>query len=95
MSVLTHLNAASPLVIMQCKDRPDRRLIISKSQIDPLLVIVGILRWMYYDIRDIKGMVNSLTIPQLERQGADMQSKVDELEALNHTMRDRDKLMML
>jgi hypothetical protein len=33
-----------------------------------------------------------LNIPQLERQGADLQSKVDELEALNQTMRDRDKL---
>ena len=33
-----------------------------------------------------------LNIPQLERQGADIQSKVDELEALNQSMRDRDKL---
>ena len=33
-----------------------------------------------------------LNIPQLKRQGADMQSKVEELEALNQSMRDRDKL---
>jgi hypothetical protein len=33
-----------------------------------------------------------LNIPQLERQGADIQSKLEELEALNQTMRDRDKL---
>jgi TolA-binding protein len=33
-----------------------------------------------------------LNIPQLERQGADMQSKVEELEQLNHAMMDRDKL---
>jgi hypothetical protein len=32
-----------------------------------------------------------LNIPQLERQGADMQSKV-ELEQLNQAMMDRDKL---
>jgi hypothetical protein len=29
---------------------------------------------------------------QLERQGADMQSKVKELEQLNESMRDRDKM---
>lgn len=44
---------------------------------------------VFDDIRDIKGMVNSLTITQLERQGADIQSKV---EHLNQAMRDRDKL---
>jgi TolA-binding protein len=33
-----------------------------------------------------------LNIPQLERQGADMQSKVEELEQLNQTMMNRDKL---
>jgi hypothetical protein len=33
-----------------------------------------------------------VNIPQLERQGADIQSKVEELEALNQSMRDRDKL---
>jgi hypothetical protein len=31
-------------------------------------------------------------MPQLERQGADMQSRVDELEQLNQAMSDRDKL---
>jgi hypothetical protein len=34
----------------------------------------------------------SCHIPQLERQGADIQSKVEELDALNQSMRDRDKL---
>ena len=29
---------------------------------------------------------------QLERQGADIQSKVEELEQLNQSMRDRDKM---
>jgi hypothetical protein len=33
-----------------------------------------------------------LNIPQLERQGADIQSKVEELEAINQAMSDRDKL---
>jgi hypothetical protein len=33
-----------------------------------------------------------LNIHQLERQGADIQSKVEELEQLNKSMRDRDKM---
>jgi hypothetical protein len=33
-----------------------------------------------------------LNVHQLERQGVDIQSKVEELEALNQSMRDRDKL---
>ncbi|MGC1930682.1 MAG: hypothetical protein WA667_17065 [Candidatus Nitrosopolaris sp.] len=33
-----------------------------------------------------------LNIPQLKRQGADMQTKVEELKQLNQSMRDRDKL---
>ena len=32
-----------------------------------------------------------MNIPQLERQGADIQTKVEELEQLNQSMRDRDK----
>ena len=40
----------------------------------------------------IEPYLTFLNIPQLERQGADIQSKVEELEALNRTMRDRDKL---
>jgi integrase len=40
----------------------------------------------------IEPYLTFLNIPQLERQGADIQSKVDELEALNQSMRDRDKL---
>ena len=33
-----------------------------------------------------------LNIPQLERQGADIQSKVEELEEVNQSLRTRDKL---
>ena len=33
-----------------------------------------------------------LNVHQLERQGADIQSKVEELEQLNQSMRYRDKL---
>jgi hypothetical protein len=33
-----------------------------------------------------------LNIPQLQRQGADMQTRVDELEMLNQSIRNRDKL---
>jgi hypothetical protein len=33
-----------------------------------------------------------LNLHQLERQGADIQTKVEELEQLNQSMRDRDKI---
>jgi hypothetical protein len=33
-----------------------------------------------------------LNIPQLERQGVDIQSKVEELEMINQSLRNRDKL---
>ena len=33
-----------------------------------------------------------LNIQQLKRQGADIRSKVEELEQLNQSMRDRDKM---
>ena len=33
-----------------------------------------------------------LNVQQLERQGADIQNKVEELEQLNQSMRDRDKI---
>jgi len=33
-----------------------------------------------------------LNIPQLESQGADIQNKVEQLEQLNQSMRDRDKM---
>ena len=42
--------------------------------------------------RKIEPYLTFLNIPQLERQGADIQSKVEELEQLNQSMRDRDKL---
>jgi integrase len=42
--------------------------------------------------RKIEPYLTFLNTPQLERQGADIQSKVEELEQLNQSMRDRDKL---
>jgi hypothetical protein len=33
-----------------------------------------------------------LNVHQLEREGADIQSKVEQLEQLNQSMRDRDKM---
>jgi integrase len=42
--------------------------------------------------RKIEPYLTFLNIPQLERQGADIQSKVEELEQLNQSMRDRDKM---
>ncbi|MGA8083661.1 MAG: hypothetical protein WB988_17550 [Candidatus Nitrosopolaris sp.] len=41
--------------------------------------------------RKIEHYLTFLNIPQLERRGADIQSKVEELEQLNQSMRDRDK----
>jgi hypothetical protein len=42
--------------------------------------------------RKLEPYLTFLNIPQLERQGADIQSKVEELEQLNQSMRDREKL---
>jgi hypothetical protein len=62
------------------------------------IVHSGSTYWTKKDIekaeifRKIEPYLTFLNIPQLERQGADMQSRVDELEALNQSMRDRDKL---
>ena len=41
--------------------------------------------------RKIEPYLTFLNVHQLERQGADIQSKVEELEQLNQSMRDRDK----
>jgi hypothetical protein len=40
----------------------------------------------------IEHYLTFLNVHQLERQGADIQSKVEELEQLNQSMRDRDKM---
>ena len=40
----------------------------------------------------IEPYLTFLNIHQLERQGADIQTKIDELEQLNQSMRDRDKM---
>jgi len=40
----------------------------------------------------IETYLTSLNVHQLERQGADIQNKVEELEQLNQSMRERDKM---
>ena len=40
----------------------------------------------------IEPYLTFLNVHQLERQGADIQSKVEQLEQLNQSMRDRDKM---
>ena len=42
--------------------------------------------------RKIEPYLTFLNIHQFERQGADIQTKVEELEQLNQSMRDRDKM---
>ncbi len=42
--------------------------------------------------RKIESYLTFLNVHQLERQGADIQSKIDELEELNQSFRDRDKM---
>ncbi len=56
----------------------------------PRLISLSSLR----SLLEINGINNGwfLNIPQLERQGADIQTKVDELEMLNQSLRNRDKL---
>jgi len=41
--------------------------------------------------RKIEPYLTFLNVYQLERQGADTQSKIDELELLNQSLRERDK----
>lgn len=43
------------------------------------------------DISKIEPYLTFLNVHQLERQGADIQSRVDELEELNQSLRERDK----
>jgi hypothetical protein len=42
--------------------------------------------------RKIEPYLTFLNVHQLERQGADIQSKVEELEDLNQSLRNRDKM---
>ena len=42
--------------------------------------------------RKVEPYLTFLNVHQLERQGADIQSKVEQLEELNQSMRDRDKM---
>ena len=43
-------------------------------------------------MKQIEPYLTFLNIVQLERQGADIQTKVGELEDLNQSLRDRDKM---
>ena len=42
--------------------------------------------------RKIEPYLTFLNISQLQRQGADIQTKIEELEQLNQSMRDQDKM---
>ena len=42
--------------------------------------------------RKVEPYLTFLNIPQLERQGADIQTKVEELEELNQSLMQRDKI---
>ena len=42
--------------------------------------------------RKVEPYLTFLNIPQLERQGADIQTKVEELEELNLSLMERDKI---
>ena len=44
--------------------------------------------------RRVEPYLTFLNVHQLERQGADIQTKVEELEQVNQSMRDRDKMKM-
>jgi hypothetical protein len=44
------------------------------------------------DISQVEPYLTFLNIVKLERQGANIQSKVEELEELNESLRNRDKL---
>jgi hypothetical protein len=50
------------------------------------------LYWTKIQKKQKEPYLTFLNIPQLERQGADMQSKVEELEQLNQAIMNRDKL---
>jgi hypothetical protein len=43
-------------------------------------------------VRKIESYLTFLNIPQLERHGADIQSKVEKLKLLNQSLRNRDEL---
>ena len=40
----------------------------------------------------IEPYLTFLSIPQLERQGADLQTKIDELQLINQSLRENDKI---
>jgi hypothetical protein len=40
----------------------------------------------------IEPYLTFLNLPQLERQGADLQTRIDELQIINHSLREKDKV---
>ncbi|HSF49180.1 MAG TPA: hypothetical protein VLA74_00330, partial [Nitrososphaeraceae archaeon] len=42
--------------------------------------------------KKIEPYLTFLNIPQLERQGADLQTKIEELQIINQSLRDNDKV---
>jgi hypothetical protein len=42
--------------------------------------------------KKIEPYLTFLNVPQLERQGADLQTKIEELQLINHSLRDNDKI---
>src|SRR5256885_6649678 len=63
----------------------------SEEKLDVYLcpVVIGLVSELF---RKIEPYLTFLNIHQLERQGADIQSKVQELEDLNSSLRERDKV---
>jgi hypothetical protein len=62
---------------------------------------VGSAYWRKKDLekaeifRKIEPYLTFLNVHQLQRQGADIQTKVEELEELNQSLRQRDKIKMM
>ena len=42
--------------------------------------------------KKIEPYLTFLNVPQLERQGADLQTKIEELQLINHSLRENDKV---
>jgi hypothetical protein len=53
---------------------------------------VSDINCLSYGLRKIELYLTFLNVHQLERQGADMQTKMEELEELNQSLRQRDKM---
>src|SRR5256885_15495523 len=64
----------------------------SEEKLDVYLcpVVIGLVSELF---RKIEPYLTFLNVHQLERQGADIQSKVEELEDLNQSLRNHDKMI--